>query len=316
MAETNATLPNPAAKARPRALGRGLESLLPATPPAKPAAAPAPPPVVIEVNAEQAPTRWVPISLIDANPFQTRRATDPAKLQELKDSIAAEGLLQPILIRPIANGRFHVMAGERRLTAVRELGHEKVQANIVAATDDGALLKTIVENLQREDLNPMEQAHAFGRLAGEFGYTQDVIAAKTGKSRSAVTNYLRLLKLPEELQLAVAEDRLSMGHAKALLGLHDSPDAMSALGFRVLAQELSVRKTEEAVNWILHGKPKKEEKAAPPVDPNVREAQEQLQRALGLRVTIEDRNGKGKVTIEYADLDDFEVLMNSFGQRK
>jgi ParB family chromosome partitioning protein len=160
----------------------------------------------------------------------------------------------------------------------------------------------------------MEQARGFGRLVSEFQYIHDEISRRTGKNRSTVTNYTRLLHLPEEVQAAVEDGRLTMGHAKALLVLKD-PEAMSLVAFKVLAQELSVRKTEELVNQVQHGPAKKVEKPAVPVDPNVREAEEQLQRVLGLKVTIEDHKGKGKVIIQYGDLDDFETLMNSFGKR-
>jgi ParB family chromosome partitioning protein len=320
MAETNAPTITPAAKARPRALGRGLESLLPATQPARTAApqqqpAPAPPSQADAQGIEPGSTRWVPITLIDPNPFQTRTSTDEAALEELKASIAADGLLQPIVIRPTPNGRFHVVAGERRFLAIKALDHEKIQATIKQSSDADAMLFTVVENLVRKDLNPLEQAHAFARMSALFGLTQDEISKKAKINRSTVTHYLSILKLPQDLQQAVADGRLTLGHARSIAALHESPQAMAAVGFRVLSQGLSVRKTEEAVRQIVHGKPKKPEKPAPPVDPNVRDAQDQLQRALGLRVTVEDRNGKGKVIIEYANLDDFEVLMNSFGQK-
>ncbi len=299
-------------KAKPRALGRGLESLLPATPSARQVV----PAIAASEDAPQAATRLVPVASIDRNPFQTRQHIDEAKLEELKASIAEKGLIQPITVRPIADGRYQVIGGERRLLAVTQLGHAMVQAHVMEQTDREALETTIVENLQREDLNPMEQARAFGRLASEFSFGHDEIARRTGKSRSAVTNYTRLLHLPAELQKALEEGRITMGHAKALLGLKDSPEAMAAIGFRVLTQELSVRKTEEAVQHVLHGSPKKPEPPPRPVDPNVHYAQEQLQSALGLKVTVQDYKGRGRVIIEYSSLDDFEVLMNSFGQKQ
>lgn len=323
-ARTEEATPAIAAPVKPkhRALGRGLESLLPATParhaPVPPLATNPDQPEVQAVPAgtSQGPTRWVPVAQIDRNPFQTRQQIDPERLEDLKRSIAEKGLIQPITVRPIADGRFQVIAGERRLLAVKQLGHENVQAHVMQQSDREALETTIVENLQREDLNPMEQARAFGRLASEFQYHHDTIASRTGKSRSAVTNYTRLLFLPDELQRALEEDRLSMGHAKAILGLKDSPEGMSAVGFRVITQELSVRKTEEAVQHVLHGRPKRPEPVTPPMDPNVAHAQERLQGALGLKVNIEDHKGKGRVIIEYGSLDDFESLLLSFGQGK
>jgi ParB family chromosome partitioning protein len=306
-----------------RALGKGLESLLPASSRNTPAPRPetsASDNSVAGAAAEKdtsgagLPFRTIPIALIDRNPYQTRKHVDEEALAELAKSIAQHGLMQPINVRPIADGRFQIVGGERRFLAVQQLGHDSIVAHVEPATDENALLLTIIENLQREDLNPMEQARGFGRLVEEFQYIHDEISRRTGKNRSTVTNYTRLLHLPEEVQVAVEDGRLTMGHAKALLGLRDK-ESMSAVAFKVLTQELSVRKTEELVNHVQHGSPKKVEKPAPPVDPNVREAQEQLQRVLALKVTIEDRNGKGRVIIEYTDLDDFEVLMNTFGQR-
>lgn len=305
-----------------RALGKGLESLLPAssrTPPgavtaksdnAGPGTAAQNDPV-----GEGLPFRKIPLTLIDRNPYQTRKHVDEEALGELAKSIAQHGLMQPINVRPIADGRFQIVGGERRFLAVQQLGHDSIVAHVEPASDENALLLTIIENLQREDLNPMEQARGFGRLVTEFNYIHDDISRRTGKNRSTVTNYTRLLTLPEEVQVAVEDGRLTMGHAKALLTLKD-PEARSVVAFKVLTQELSVRKTEELVNFVQHGAEKKVEKPAPPVDPNVREAEEQLQRALGLKVTIEDHKGKGRVIIQYSDLDDFETLMNSFGQRK
>jgi len=261
------------------------------------------------------PFKMIPLALIDRNPYQTRRHVDEEALGELAKSIAQNGLMQPINVRPIADGRYQIVGGERRFLATQQLGLESIVAHIERTSDEDAMLKTIIENLQREDLNPMEQARGFGRLAKEFLYHHDQISLKTGKNRSTVTNYTRLLQLPDEVQEAVEDGRLSMGHAKVLLGLRE-PEAISAVSFKVLTQELSVRKTEELVNAVLHGPGKKVAKPAPPVDPNVREAENALQHALGLKVKIEDRRGKGRVIIEYSDLDDFEVLMNSFGQKK
>jgi ParB family chromosome partitioning protein len=303
-----------------RALGKGLESLLPASSRSAPAGTPKPETTAAGAAAETDPAggglpfRKIPLALIDRNPYQTRRHVDAEALAELAKSIAQHGLMQPINVRPVADGRFQIVGGERRFLAVQQLGHDSIVAHVEPATDENALLLTIIENLQREDLNPMEQARGFGRLVEEFQYIHDEISRRTGKNRSTVTNYTRLLHLPEEVQAALEDGRLTMGHAKALLGLKDK-EAMSLVAFKVLTQELSVRKTEELVNHVQQGSPKKLEKPAPPVDPNVREAQEQLQRVLALKVTIEDRNGKGRVIIEYSDLDDFEVLMNSFGQR-
>ena len=303
-----------------RALGKGLESLLPASSRTTQGTVKAEnvasgEAVQNDPSGEGVPFRKIPLALIDRNPYQTRKHVDEEALGELAKSIAQHGLMQPINVRPIADGRYQIVGGERRFLAAQQLGHDSIFAHVEAASDENALLSTIIENLQREDLNPMEQARGFGRLVTEFQYIHDEISRKTGKNRSTVTNYTRLLHLPEEVQVAVEDGRLSMGHAKVLLTLKD-PESMALVAFKVLTQELSVRKTEELVNLVQHGGPKKVEKPVAPVDPNVREAEEQLQRALGLKVTIEDHKGKGKVIIQYGDLDDFETLMNSFGKRE
>ncbi len=168
---------------------------------------------------------------------------------------------------------------------------------------------TIVENLQRADLNPMEQARAFERLSREFHMTQEQMAQRTGKDRATVANFLRLLKLPSTVQTRVETGELSFGHARTLLSL-EYGEQMEKAAQKIVALSLSVRQTENYVQGLLHPeRNKKDPKPDPPVDPNVRDAQERLQRALGLKVTIEDRNGRGKVIIEYARLEDFDTLL-------
>jgi ParB family chromosome partitioning protein len=171
---------------------------------------------------------------------------------------------------------------------------------------------TIVENLQREDLNPMEQARAFERLAREFHMTQEQMAVRTGKDRTTVANFLRLLRLPASIQTRVEAGELSFGHAKVLLALEHAEEIERAAQ-RIAALSLSVRQTESYVQGLLHPEKagKKDAKLEKPVDPNVREVQERLQRALGLKVNIEDHNGRGKVIIEYAKLEDFDTLLEN-----
>jgi ParB family chromosome partitioning protein len=176
-------------------------------------------------------------------------------------------------------------------------------------SDEQAMEITIIENLQRADLNPIEQARAYERLSREFGMTQEQMATRTGKDRASVSNFLRLLRLPEGVQNKVASGALSFGHARALVAL-ETPAAIEQAANRILALSLSVRQAEAMIQGILHPeKAEKKSKEAPPVDPNVREAQNRLQQALGMKVTVEDHNGKGKVIIEYARLEDFDALM-------
>ncbi|MDE3186852.1 MAG: ParB/RepB/Spo0J family partition protein [Acidobacteriota bacterium] len=285
-----------------RALGKGLDSLLPRV-----HAAAAPVPAVME--GEGGKPREIPVEQIDRNPFQTRMHVDEEQLAELAASITANGVVQPVLVRPQANGRFQLIAGERRWRASQLAGKKTIPAILRQVSDEQAMEITIVENLQRADLNPMEQARAFERLSREFNMTQEQMAQRTGKDRVSVSNFIRLLKLPESVQVRVEKGELSFGHAKALLGLNFHPD-LEKTAARVAALSLSVRQTESLVqNMLFPEKNKKEPKPAPPVDPNVKEVEERLQRALGLKVHIEDKSGKGKVIIEYARLEDFDTLL-------
>ena len=288
-----------------RALGKGLDSLLPRVH-ASTSAAPAPP-----VESEGGKPREIALGLIDRNPYQTRGQIDEAALAELAASIQANGVVQPILVRPQANGRFQLIAGERRWRASELAKKETIPAILRQVSDEQAMEITIVENLQRADLNPMEQARAFERLAREFQMTQEQMAERTGKNRATITNFIRLLKLPQIVQVKVESGDLSFGHAKALLGL-DSAEEIEKAAQRVIGLSLSVRQTESLVQGILNPESKKKEpKPEPPVDPNVREVEEKLQRALGLKVRVEDNKGRGRVIIEYADLADFDSLLES-----
>ena len=294
-----------------RALGRGLESLLPRI---TAVADPKPPAPAV---AEGTP-REIPVGEIDRNPYQTRTRFDEAALAELATSIAATGVVQPILVRPLTNGRFQLIAGERRWLASQKAGKETIPAILRQVSDEQAMEITIVENLQRTDLNPMEQARAYDRLSREFKLTQEQMAQRTGKDRASVANFLRLLRLPEPVQGKVEAGELSFGHARALLAL-ENPETIVNAAQKVGALSMSVRQTESYVQGILN--PEKKEKSkdtAKPhaTDPNVREVEERLQRALGLRVRIEHRGVGGRVTIEYAGLEDFDRLFETLaGQR-
>ena len=291
-----------------RALGKGLDSLLPRV---NAAAAPAPVPVPEpKAEAETGRPMEIPVGEIDRNPYQTRLVFDEKLLAELAESIAANGVVQPILVRPLANGRFQLIAGERRWLASQRAGKATIPAVVKQVSDVQAMEITIVENLQRADLNPIEQARAFERLSREFGMTQEQMAHRTGKERASIGNYLRLLKLPQSVQDKVANGTLSYSHARVLLTLDHAEDVENAVS-KILSLSLSVRQAETFVqNLMFPDRPLKKDAAKKPaIDPNVREAQEKLQRALGLRVKIEDKNGRGRVIIEYGRLEDFDALM-------
>jgi ParB family chromosome partitioning protein len=285
-----------------KALGRGLDTLLPSRQA----------PVVHQGEA----IHQLAIELIDRNPYQTRSHVDEASLAELAASISATGVLQPITVRAIPEGRFQLIAGERRWMASQLAGKSTVPAIVRQVSNEQAMEMTIVENLQREDLNPIEQARAFDRLGREFGLTQEQISLRTGKERSSVANFLRLLRMPESIQTMIESGQLSLGHAKALMGL-DSPEAIVAMAERIVKKSLSVRQTEEVVAQCLYPDVRMLDKQPKELrmDPNVKEAQRELERALGVRVTITDRKGKGKILLEYSSLEDFDRIVAALGEK-
>lgn len=287
-----------------RVLGRGLASLLPAT---RATAADAAAVAVMQPEGEL--VRDIPVEEIDRNPYQTRSRFDEIALHELAASIQSSGVMQPVVVRPVTGGRFQLIAGERRWLASQKAGKQTVPAIVREVSNEQALEMTIVENLQREDLGAMEQARAFERLSREFALTQEQIAQRTGKDRSVIANYIRLLKLPIEIQADIETDAISFGHAKVLLML-DSPESMLKVARRIVEEGISVRETEALVQSILYPTPKVGEPAAErAVDPNVREAERQLERALGVKVHIKDRKGKGKIVLEYSSLEDFDRIL-------
>jgi ParB family chromosome partitioning protein len=298
----------PQADAKRRALGKGLEALLPAR-------------KSPQLEAMTAPvggsTLEVALDQIERNPYQTRTQFDDHKLGELASSIAASGVIQPVVLRPLPGGRYQLITGERRWLASRRAGKNTIPAIVRQANDAQAMEMTIVENLQRADLNPIEQARAYHRLSEEFRMTQEQMAIRTGKDRASVSNYLRLLRLPASVQQLIQTGVLSMGHAKALLAI-ESPARIEQAAERVQSLALSVRQTETYVGELIHPEEHKAGKKAAviePTDPNVREAQDRLQRSLGLKVKIEDRKGRGRVIIQYSGLEDFDVLLTALDRK-
>jgi ParB family transcriptional regulator, chromosome partitioning protein len=290
-----------------RALGRGLDSLLGSQPGSQPAHVHGAAAVATEVEAPAGENiREIPLEQIDRNPYQTRAATRDAAIDDLAASIASAGVMQPIVVRAADGGRYHIIAGERRWLASRRAGKATVPAIVKQVSNEQAMEMTIIENLQREDLNPMEHARAFERLGREFSLTQEQISQRTGKERATIANYLRLMRLPAEVQQWVENGALSFGHAKVLLAL-DSEEAIMKMAGQIMTRSLSVRQTEDLVFSIQNPKPR--EKKAKASDPNVRQAEQDLERALGVRVRIRDRKGRGKIVIEYATLEDFDRVV-------
>lgn len=294
------------------ALGRGLEALLPAN---KDALAPA---VQTAPATAAAPTREtgvqeIAIDLIDRNPYQTRRHIDESSLAELAASIASNGVIQPIVVRA-AGARYQLIAGERRWLASQRAGKTAIPAIVKQVSNEQALEMTIVENLQREDLNPMEHARAFERLAREFSLTQEQMAQRTGKDRASIANYIRLNKLPEPVQQSIEAGELSFGHAKVLLSL-DSAESIIKAAKQVVDQHLTVRGLEDLVAlWTLPPDQPTPQKERPALDPNVRAAQEDLERGLGCRVEVKDKKGRGKIVIHYASLEDFDRVVEALAR--
>ena len=282
------------AKNNQKGLGRGLGALF-----SEPEA-----PVLA---AEQPQT--LPIQKLEPNRKQPRREFDPEALQELSDSIAQHGILQPIAVRPLESGYYQIIAGERRWRAARDAGLREVPVHILSVDDQEAAELALIENLQREDLNPMEEARGFEALMNDYHMTQEDAAKRVGKSRPAVANALRLLKLPKSVVSLVEDGSLSAGHARALIPLEDEQIQKEAAG-RVISQQLSVRQTEALVKRLT--KPESEEQ---PVDilkvDYYKECEKALSKALGRKVSIQPGKKKGKFTIEYYGDEDLQTLMDA-----
>jgi ParB family chromosome partitioning protein len=262
---------------RRKALGRGLSVLIPEP----------------EAPAQPAAAAEVPISILDPNPFQPRAAMDPERLAELAASVRESGIVQPILVRRRGE-RYQIIAGERRLRAAQATGLATVPVTVRDVDDEHLLELALVENIQREELNPIEEAQAFHRLQDEFGLTQEEIARRVGRDRATVANALRLLRLPRELRELLAESRLDAGHGRALLGLERAEDQVT-LGREAARKGLSVREVERRV--ALQRAPRA---ARPRKDANTRAAEERLRSALGARVEIARRGRGGQIRILFA----------------
>lgn len=282
-----------------KALGRGLRALIPdGALTDAPSGAP---------SAAGGAPHEVDLDRLRPNPDQPRQAPEDAKLDELAQSIRAHGVIQPIVVTT-RDGEpgFEIIAGERRWRAAQRAGLLRVPVVVREMPRTKRLQVALIENVQRENLNPIEEAAAYRQLAGEFGMTQEQIAEAVGKERSTVANHLRLLGLPEEVQEAVAAGRLSMGHARALAGLRGAEDQRAAAR-RILDGELSVRAAEELVRQA--GAPKPEPASdKPPPDVHVRAAEERLRLSLGTRVRIVQRGKRGRIEIAYTSEDELQRL--------
>ena len=264
-------------------------------------------------TADGEPVVEITVASIDENPYQTRALFDPVLIKELAESIRIHGLIQPIVVRPTQEGRYVLILGERRLRAVQHLEKLTIPAIVKRVSEQQAAEMTVIENLQREDLMCMEQARAFANLSEMFNLTQEEIGKRVGVSRETVANYLRLLRLPYEVQMFLERGELTYSHARELLVRKDDSEIVK-LAQLAVKKKMSVLQLEGVVmemDFPSHpeGEPKKT--GARWVDPNVRSAQRNLEMILGMRVRIRDRRGKGKITIEYNSIEDYEESVGS-----
>lgn len=279
-----------------KALGKGLGALLPTRPPLAP-----PSPAVHEDRG-----LTVPVDAIDPNPLQPRRLFQSERLMELAQSIRTHGIVQPLVVRRVGD-RFQIVAGERRWRAAKLAEIQQVPIVVREIPDERLLEISLIENIQREDLNPMETAHAFHRLTEELHLSPEQIGESTGKDRSTIVNFLRLLQLPEDLQQLVAERRLSAGHARCLLPL-PTVALQREVAEKAVAQGWSVRQTERTTQKMMADRqPKHVDEVQ--VDPNVKAAIQEMQRVLGTRVRIMEKPRKGgKIEIEYYSQEDLDRI--------
>lgn len=291
-----------------RGLGRGLGALIPDTTALRP--------------EDSDRILSLPVESIQPNPRQPRRDFSAEDLDALADSIRAQGLLQPVIVRPSEGDRYELIAGERRWRAAARAGFERVPALVRQTNDEEMLPLALVENLLRADLNPLEEAHAYQELLNGADWTQELVAARVGKSRAHVANTVRLLRLPADLQNDVASGALSAGHARALLAC-ETEEAMYALRSRILSQGLTVREAEGIASPTPTPRPRgrggeKEQTIVRLASPETRDLEERLQRLFGTAVRIDDRGGRGRLSFEfysYEDLTRLADLLLAAGER-
>src|SRR5512135_583105 len=296
-------------------LGRGLEALLGTS-------TPRPEPAAASAQAEAAPRprldeelARIPVDLLQRGRYQPRLDMRPESLQELADSIRAQGVVQPIVVRPLAAQRtgeplrYEIIAGERRWRAAQMAGLHDIPAVIRRVPDEAAVAMSLIENIQRENLNPLEEARALDRLIREFEMTHQTAADAVGRSRAAVSNLLRLLELAEEVKALVESRQLEMGHARALLGLTQARQQVE-VALLVAKKGLSVRETEALVRRLSTAKPDVDDREPPRADPNITRLEQDLTDKLGAKVHLQHHaKGRGKLVISYNSLDELDGIL-------
>jgi ParB family chromosome partitioning protein len=285
-----------AARKRPSSLGRGLDALLGGEPAAT------------DGDGE---LRTLAVAAIHPGAYQPRRHFDEAALDELAASIRAQGLIQPVVVRETGAGRFELIAGERRWRAAQKAGLDQIPALVKAVPDQAVVAMALIENIQREDLSPLEEAQALARLIDEFGLTHQQAAEAVGRSRAAVSNLLRLRDLPEPIRTLLDERTLEMGHARALAGFAAvAPARAVALARETVARGWSVRELEEAVRRAEGSRPARPAKAAAAADPNIAALERDLAAKLATRVQLaHGRNGRGRLVIHYHSTDELDGIL-------
>jgi ParB family chromosome partitioning protein len=280
-----------------RGLGKGLDALIPVEAAAEPTS-----------GAQQ-----IPVDLIKPNPSQPRLEMDDAKLEELSNSIREHGIIQPLILTKEPDQEEYILiAGERRLRAAKLAGLESVPAIVRQVSDQERLELALIENIQRENLTPLESAEAYQQLNDEFGLSHDQIAERVGKSRTAVTNTIRLLKLPEAIRAAIGSGKISEGHGRALLSLNSEKAQLAAFQ-TIVSHELNVRQAEELVRKLAGEKPVVEQ-SKPPKDPEVKEIENNLRSILGTKVTLNHGKKGGTLVIHYYSDEELETLIQRFNQ--
>ena len=281
-----------------KGLGRGLEALLGAND---------------KASSNAGGVAMLQISQLQAGKYQPRKNMVDASLQELSESIKEQGIMQPLLVRSVASGKYEIIAGERRFRAATMAGLKEVPVLIKQANDQATAAMALIENMQREDLNALEEANGLARLIEEFGYTHDKAAQAVGKSRSAVSNLLRLIQLAKPVQLMLAKGELDMGHARALLPLDAA--AQVSLAQKIVIQKLSVREAEQMATKLVLNKTQagSSKKAKIKSDPDVRQLQEKLSDQLNLAVEIKQKRRGGEISIKFSQFDELDGFLKRLG---
>jgi len=286
-----------------KALGRGLSALLSDTP------------ETVHFDESPEPTgasggmNEILLSEIETNPFQPRQHFDQEALKELSDSIKVHGIIQPITVRKLAKSQYQLISGERRFQAAKLAGLKSIPAYVRSANDQQMLEMALIENIQRENLNPIEVSLSYQRLISECNLKQEELGERVGKNRSTVTNYLRLLKLPPDIQIALRDNKLSMGHARAIINV-ENPDVQLYIFKKTLSEDLSVRKVEELARQLISDKQRPETKESAPASREINQLQGKLSSHFGTKVSVRSDGQKGDIRIPFLSLQDLNRILD------